>query len=361
MIRVFRNITLVFLTILGLSVFAQAPKQNPAVLAYIDKYKQWAMEEMILYKIPASITLAQAIVESGHGTGRLAVQGHNHFCIKCPGRVPWTGKTMKHNDDAPNECFRVYENDWQSFRDHSLFLHQNSIYASLFDLKITDYVGWAKGLKKAGWATNPAYPSLLIDRIKVYDLTQYDKMVMKGKVKVQKGHEAGPLVFGKKTEVKDKDKNKPAPEPTPEPKVKTQKKSKGAVNTKPVPVFSECPVLAMTPDHHYIRENFGVKFIITKNGDDIDKIAKELKISKRQLRKYNNFSKAKKSFSEGEILYIGPKRHRAAAGYKVHVIKQGETLTKVSQLYAVKLERLFKMNGLDENSILQVGQEIRLR
>ena len=125
-------------------------------------------------------------------------------------------------------------------------------------------------------------------------------------------------------------------------------------------MLAERPVVGMTSDHHYIRENFGVKFVITKDGDDLKTLAKELRLSEKQLIKYNDLGN-KTTFSEGEILYIGQKRRRAAQGYEYHKIKQGETLRQVSRLYAVRLDRLFKMNGLDENSVLQIGQEIRLR
>ena len=338
-----RHIILMLFIICCLPVFAQN-KQNPEVLRYIEKYKDLAMEEMVENKVPASIKLAQAILESRHGTSELAVKSNNHFCIKC--HSSWTGKKTYYDDDAKGECFRVYKNVEESYRDHSKFLKNGSRYAFLFDLKITDYKGWANGLKKAGYATSPVYAPALIKLIEDYNLQQYDQMVVNKKFKGKK----------KNKEVKTEE---PKPVPVVKPK-KTNKKKAAAVVTA-VPVLSDCKVVAVTPDHHYIRENFGVKFIMTKNGDNIDNIAKELKISKRQLRKYNNLGKDKTSFSDGEVLYIGPKRHRAASGYKIHVIQQGETLRKVSQLYAVKLERLFFMNDLDENSVLQIGQEIKLR
>ena len=127
-----------------------------------------------------------------------------------------------------------------------------------------------------------------------------------------------------------------------------------------VPVLADCQVVGMTPDHHYIRENFGVKFVFTKEGDKLDSLAKELRVSEKQLIKYNDLGD-KKTFTEGEVVYIGPKRRRAAQGYEYHKIQEGETLRQVSRLYAVRLDRLFKMNGLDENSVLQIGQEIKLR
>ena len=331
-----RHIILFLLIVNGSILTAQNKQQNKITLDYIDKYKDIAMEEMVKYKIPASITLAQGILESGNGQSKLAKQGNNHFGIKC--HSDWKGKTMRMDDDAPNECFRVYKTAEESYRDHSKFLKNSQRYASLFDLKITDYKGWAKGLKKAGYATLPTYANVLINYIETYDLQQYDEMVVKGKAK--------PV--------------EPKPEtPKPAPKKKVKKvKPNSAVAA--VPVLADCPVVEMTPNHHFVRENFGAKFIFTKDGDNLENLANELKMSKKQLIKYNNLGN-KTTFVKDEILYITPKRYKAASGYNVHVIQSGETLSQVSRLYAVKLERLYKMNGLDENSVLSVGQEIRLR
>lgn len=140
---------------------------------YIEQYAAIAQNEMESYGIPASITLAQGILESGMGYGRLAVEGNNHFGIKC--HKAWDGERIYHDDDEKGECFRVYNNPENSFRDHSLFLKNRSRYAFLFDIKTAHYKAWAKGLKKAGYATDPEYPNKLISLIERFDLTQYDK------------------------------------------------------------------------------------------------------------------------------------------------------------------------------------------
>ena len=326
------------------SIVAFSQNLDKGTLDYIEKFKDLAMEEMYYNKIPASITLAQGILESGHGTGELAVKGNNHFCIKC--HKDWTGKTMRHDDDAPQECFRVYDNAEESYRDHSTFLKNGDRYAFLFDLKITDYKGWARGLKKAGYATAKFYAESLITLIEDYNLQQYDQMVVDGKYKP-----------GKKDKAKE---TKPAKEQSTKKNKNKKTKIDNVTVTKPIPVLAECKVVEMTDNHYFIRENFGVKFVTTKDGDNLENLAKELKISQRQLRKYNNLGN-KTTFTEGEILYIGPKRRRAASGYNYHIIQKGETLSQVSRLYAVKLERLYKMNDLDESSILSIGQAIRLR
>ena len=143
------------------------------IIAYIALYSPIAQKEMKSYGIPASITLAQGILESGMGYGRLAVEGNNHFGIKC--HKEWNGKRIYHDDDKKGECFRVYKDPENSFRDHSLFLRDRSRYAFLFDIKINQYKAWAKGLKKAGYATDPKYPDKLISLIERFDLTRFDE------------------------------------------------------------------------------------------------------------------------------------------------------------------------------------------
>ncbi len=142
---------------------------------YIDIHKATAQQEMSLYGIPASITIAQGILESGSGNGRLSVEANNHFGIKCHG---WTGKKIYHDDDAKQECFRKYKDAKYSFRDHSLFLTERKRYSKLFKLKKEDYKGWAKGLKAAGYATDRKYPQKLISLIERYKLHKYDKEVL---------------------------------------------------------------------------------------------------------------------------------------------------------------------------------------
>ena len=150
---------------------------------YVKFYSNIAMDEMIQFGIPASITLAQGILESGAGKGRLAVQANNHFGIKCH---DWNGKKIYHDDDEEQECFRKYDNPEYSYRDHSLFLTNRGRYSFLFDLKKDDYKQWAKGLKKAGYATDPKYPKKLIDLIQRYQLYKYDNIVLKKKNKPYK-------------------------------------------------------------------------------------------------------------------------------------------------------------------------------
>ena len=150
------------------SVIAIAQNKNTVTEDYIAKYRNIAIDNQKQYKIPASITLAQGIIESGSGRSSLAKESNNHFGIKC--HTTWQGKRTYKDDDSKNDCFRVYDSAEESFNDHSIFLSKGKRYAFLFDLDVNDYKGWANGLKQAGYATNPKYPELLINVIEVYDL-----------------------------------------------------------------------------------------------------------------------------------------------------------------------------------------------
>lgn len=336
-----RYIILFLLVVADFFAFSQNTQKKKETLDYIERYKDIAMEEMQKDKIPASITLAQGILESGNGQSKLAKQGNNHFGIKC--HSDWKGKRMHQDDDAPNECFRVYDNAEDSYRDHSKFLKNGTRYKSLFELSITDYKGWAKGLKKAGYATLPTYATVLINLIETYDLQQYDQMVVSGKFKRKSSKTA----------------DKPA-KPAKPVKPAKNKKIKGNAKSYAVPDLENRKAIEVTASHHYIKENFGVEFIVTKENDNLSSLAKELKMYEYQLIKYNNLG-SKRTFSEGEILYIQPKRRRAPSGYNVHVVKYGETLDDISNLYAVRLDRLYKMNGFDKTYLISVGEEIKLR
>ncbi len=287
---------LAFLVFGGLVL--QAQSRNKQYEDYIKEYREVAVEEMRRYHIPASITLAQGLLESGAGQGTLARKSNNHFGIKCGG--DWRGKTVKHDDDARNECFRVYKNAKESYRDHSKFLAGRSRYAALFKLNITDYKGWAHGLKKAGYATNPRYAYQLIDIIERYDLYKYDK---KGGLKWMK----------------------------------------------------ENP----NPHQPYLAN--GLVYVIARDGDTWKNLSKELDISQRKLRKYNDLYKGYE-LQDGDIIYLEKKNRKAQKGYIVHVLRAGESMYSVSQKYGIRLKRLYKMNKMrPEDSASQIGTILRLR
>lgn len=282
---------------------------------YIRAYKDIAIDEMKKYKIPASITLAQGMLESGSGNSNLAVKANNHFGIKCHG---WTGRKFYMDDDEENECFRSYRNPEDSYHDHSLFLTQRSRYEKLFKLNITDYKGWARGLKEAGYATNPRYPELLISLVERFDLTKYDKQAL-----------------GEKVVEKPLKKQKELPNP------------------------SHFEVVDKTNRGRFIFVNNRVKLIIAREGDNIKSLTKELNMYSYQIAKYNDMEKGQE-IKAGQVVYLQNKK-RKSFEYDYHIVKKGETLRSISQLYGVKLKRLFKLNKMSETSILSIDKKIKLK
>jgi len=276
----------------------QAQTRNKQYESYIKQYRDLAVEEMKKYRIPASITLAQGLLESGAGQSTLARKSNNHFGIKCGS--DWRGKTVSHDDDARGECFRAYKYPKQSYEDHSKFLANRPRYASLFKLDITDYKGWARGLKKAGYATNPRYAEQLIGIIELYDLHKYDK---KGGLKWMK----------------------------------------------------ENP----NPHQTYIAN--GLVYIVVRAGDSWKSISKELDISQKKLRKYNDLYKGY-ALQVGDILYLEKKNRKADKEHIVHVLRAGESMYSVSQKYGIRLKNLYKLNKMDEDDPApEVGTILRLR
>ena len=276
----------------------QGQVRNKQYEAYIKKYRDIAVEEMRKYHIPASITLAQGLLESGAGQSTLARKSNNHFGIKCGS--DWDGKSVRYDDDARNECFRAYKHPKQSYEDHSKFLASRSRYAFLFKLKITDYKGWAKGLKKAGYATDRRYAQRLIDIIELYDLHQYDT-------------------------------------------------KKGLKWMKDNP----------NPHQPYIAN--GLVYIVVRPGDTWKSISKEFDVSRKKLRKYNDLYKGY-VLQPGDILYLEKKNRKADKEHVVHVLRAGESMYSISQKYGIRLKNLYKRNKMEPDSPApEVGTILRLR
>lgn len=274
---------------------------------YIDMYKDIAIEQMQRYKIPASITLAQGILESGAGRSELARNGNNHFGIKCNG---WTGRTVYRDDDARNECFRAYNSAYESYEDHSLFLVNRQRYRSLFNLKTTDYKGWAKGLKAAGYATNPKYAQQLIDIIQLYKLYQYDT-------------------------AKDYD------------HFITQHAKNQNSNGSTMHVIK------------LFNKNY---YLIARNGDSYKTIGEEVGISYSKLAKYNERDKNTR-LHEGDVVWLKKKQKKAPKDYKgrLHYVRQGESMYSIAQQYGIRMKSLYKMNHLSPDYDLKIGDKLRLR
>lgn len=287
---------------------------------YIDKYKYMAVKEMLQSGVPASITLAQGILESGDGNSTLALKANNHFGIKCHGE--WPGHKYYMDDDAKNECFRVYESVFDSYRDHSEFLKTRQRYSDLFTLKRTDYKGWAHGLKKAGYATNPKYPQLLIKIIEENGLHAYDEMT-----------------------VVPEEPEQPVVQEETQPSVKRDK------------LADESEFMVKMGREVQVHPN-RIKFVVAKDGDSYQTYEKLYDVRKWQIRRYNDF-KEEHRFESGEIVYLQPKRNKAKKDY--HYVVSGETMRDISQKYGIKLKKLYKKNRMKEGTQPQPGQKLWLR
>lgn len=302
------------LIMMASSLVAQPAERVLSRDEYIEMFKSIAINEMHLHNIPASITLAQGMLESGNGNSPLAKYANNHFGIKC--HVGWNGPTFIQDDDAKNECFRKYDSASQSYRDHSDFLKTRPRYESLFTLKTTDYKGWAHGLKAAGYATNPKYPDLLIKLIEDNRLYEFDKMQ-----KIPSEPEK-PLAM-----------------------VRSDKK----VRTSTTHTTSSSAIS--------VSKN-NIKYTVAKAGDTQAKIADRFEMAEWQIKKYNELDKGAK-VKEGTVIYLQPKRNKAKQDF--HTVAKGETLWDISQKYGIKLAALAKKNNLEENAKLSPGTKLYLR
>lgn len=296
--------------------------------SYIDDYKEMAISEMRRTGVPASITLAQGIIESDMGRSRLAKEANNHFGIKC--HDDWTGPTIRKSDDRRNECFRKYKDPVESYQDHSDFLKGEQRYKSLFTLDPLDYKGWARGLKKAGYATNPDYADMLIRKIEQHSLFNYDRTgIGSGTVNV------------KADSIARKPDNGLA--------VST---GKTLSNTT-----GNIAVAAVVPR---VLEKNRIQYIIVKEGDTRESLDKEFQLLKWELARYNEL-KPDFSLIPGQILYLQPKREKAETGKDYHTVSGSETMYLISQIYGVKLKNLLDMNRMTEGQEPVTGQKIWLR
>ena len=268
--------------------------------AYILKYKDAAIAQMQHSGIPASITLAQACLESGFGTSTLATQGNNHFGIKCH---DYTGKKMYVDDDVKDDCFRVYDKVEDSFQDHSDFLRYRSRYSFLFDLDPTDYKGWAYGLKAAGYATDPQYASRLIDLIERYVLQQYDSAVSAGQLPVT------PVV---------------------------------AKLPEQVELRAGSPMYKISLEREILKRN-NVIYVVANGYETFSSIARQFNLFPWEILRFND-EKRDRMLQDGEIVYIEAKKKQADKYLDRHVVEEGETMHGLSQEYAVKLKYLYKYN-----------------
>jgi len=314
MIKYIKYLTSALLILLSLTVFAQETNTSE----YIKKYKDLAIKEMNTYSIPASIILAQGILESGNGNSRLAKNGKNHFGIKC--HEGWDGKTILWDDDTSKECFRKYNSVADSYRDHSEFLANRGNYSQLFKLPITDYKGWATGLQKAGYATNNKYSTLLIRIIEENNLHQFDDKKLLAR---------------------------------------NSKNESASYNQQTnSPSESDFEPIDISTNDRPLYSNNGVKFIFAEAGDSFTSIARDLDIYTWQVYKYNDLKKDD-TLKEGQMLYLQKKKRKASQ--KFHIAKANESIYSIAQLYGVQLKTILKKNKLELSDSIQVGQQIKLR
>ena len=357
---------------LQLSVFAlMAQTQNKTYLEYIEKHKNVAITEMQNYGIPASITMAQGLLESGAGKSQLTRESNNHFGIKC--QKSWTGEKVYHDDDAKHECFRKYNSALESYEDHSQFLRKNPRYASLFQLSKTDYKGWAYGLKKAGYATNPKYAQLLIGLIETYNLDELDK----GKVDNSAESKASDSKSKKHKEEKSKEAKKKKDKDAKKSKYSNKKRHKREGKSGLMGFFSQRKKLsdqdeelyAIYADNdeymgeissyrtHDVQKINGVKCVIAMNGDTYKAIADEFGKFTSEILKANDVKTGAQP-KAGDIVYISKKKK---SGTGTYTAKEGETLYDISQKTGVRLRNLYRINGLVYGKQVSAGDVIRLK
>lgn len=335
---------LLLTVILSISTLAFTETKLTTV-QYIEQWKNIAIEQMHTHKVPASITLAQGILESGSGNSRLAKEAKNHFGIKC--HKTWSGDTFIQDDDTKDECFRSYYSASESYTDHSLFLSRRGRYSNLFQLKLTNYKGWAKGLKSAGYATNPKYAYLLIDLIERYHLDQYDRVAY-GETLTNK-HDRSivkkPMTTHKNT---------------------LSQRSKLDTKTEPnmsKPNYSNnVNVVEVRQRGHEISTSRNkVKYVSVKQGDTFYRLAQEFDVTIAQLYKYNEF-KNKDVLEIGDKIYVSPKKSKGPRGKSNYVCVRSMSLRDIAHEQGIKLNNIMKLN-LSENpdEVLRKGSKVTLR
>ena len=334
---------------------AQAPVAEWVKLTpeeYIYRWRATAVDNMEVYGIPASITMAQAILESGFGNGYLARVANNHFCIKC--KKSWTGRTITHADDRPDDCFRVYDSVEDSFADHANFLCSGERYEFLFAYDITDYKSWAKGLKKAGYATAEDYAERLIRVVERYNLSLLDKKngiaLYDEYLAKELGVKLEPVVDAVASE---------------QPDVVAQEQMIGASNTtiaysdRGVDPNNYRVTINSHAGYNVYRTN-GTFYIVANDGDTYESIAKLFEISPRLLRNFNDVKKPAQP-NAYDILYIEPKMASWGGEEMLHTVVEGETLYTISQMYGIRLKALIRLNKNCKGKDIVEGQTIRLR
>ena len=315
------------LTVLCVTITAQAQRTGQAQQKYIETYSGIAVQEMLRTGVPASITLAQGILESGSGLSTLAVNGKNHFGIKC--HKGWTGDTMYMDDDRRGECFRVYGSVEESFRDHSDFLRYRDRYKFLFDLERTDYKGWANGLKKAGYATDPKYASKLIKYIEDYNLSRFDILTTQEEAVLPES----PLQIE---------------QPVAAPEVRN------GISVSPSEEFH----FQLSRLLYSLND---VPFVYSMEGETYASIAKQYHLFKWEILKYNDLKKDQ-PLLPGSVVYLQAKKNQSEKGLDKFIVEDdSQSLRDICQRFGVKMSSVVKMNGFAPGYQPSEGDTILLR
>ncbi len=311
----------------GVESMAQArqPRQSRQTREeYVIRYKHIAIEHMERYGIPASITMAQGILESDSGNSMLSRESNNHFGIKC--KKNWTGAKVYHDDDAKGECFRAYPTVEDSYNDHAEFLDKQPRYDKLFAYSSDDYRNWAHGLKSCGYATAPDYAERLIKIIEELQLYMLDRP---GGNKRWSSRNTTVLPTSRDHEMR------PAIDP----------------DNKVVRVLLG----------YSIHETNGVPFVLANEGDTFRSIAKTLQLSASRLRKYNDITDNDAEPMAGEVVYLAPKKKRWGGAQSHHIARSGETAYAVGQVYGIRTSAIEKMNKLAEGERIELGRRLKLK
>jgi LysM repeat protein len=297
----------IFLFFFSLGITSQAQKKVSSYVDYIKQHSDIAVKAMDKYKIPASITLAQALLESGAGQSSFAKESKNHFGIKC--HSDWTGEKIYRKDDGPNDCFRKYKKVEDSYEDHALFLQKYSRYAVLFTYDIRDYTAWAKGLQTCGYATDKAYANKLIKIIELYELYEYD--------------------------------------------------TKSKVNSKERPLTKK-QIQTVPPKKRPTYLSQGLLYVLAENNDSFESIAYDMGFKTKNIIKFNEVP-TDFPLKKGDVVYLEKKKAKADKPHFEHLVKIGESMHSISQQYGIQVKKLYKLNKKDPDYVPTEGDVLRLR
>lgn len=340
----------------SVSLFGQYTEAD--IYAYIERYKEPAINKMYEYKIPASITIAQGIFESACGKSHLAADGNNHFGIKC--HADWSGDTILIDDDELQECFRRYPTVADSYTDHSLFLTKRPRYANLFLLNILDYPAWARTLRQDGYATNPQYADRLISLIERFNIARFDTLCLQ-----QQGIDV-PVATYEPRQLAEKPVADKSTHPKPENKssniydtpVPPKQKPSSGQSKVFTAIGNDYPAGNSPFSYRKVFENNHTYFIIAQSGDTYERIAADVQVTPENLRKFNDVFDSSQPV-ENEIVYIEAKAKTNTT--RTHEVQAGETLRYIAQRYGVQLHYILKYNAIDINTIIHPGDQILLR